>query len=165
MLNLLFRVFFFYNSDRITLAFRWYAKIIMASPNPNSVVLKEIDVNNAHAKLRSRKRTLVRHRGNEKRKRPNAAMQEKERLKVFNDALETLQRVIPVRLPKGRKLHKKQTLKVRNCRDLLELVILLVQSTILKHHLFERITKATTHLITITNNIRYHSSSDCFNAS
>ncbi|XP_078485079.1 transcription factor protein isoform X2 [Ciona intestinalis] len=47
--------------------------------------------------------------------RPNAAIRERERLKVFNDSLEALQRVIPINLPEGRKLHKKQTLQLA-CR-------------------------------------------------
>uniref|UniRef100_H2ZP91 BHLH domain-containing protein n=1 Tax=Ciona savignyi TaxID=51511 RepID=H2ZP91_CIOSA len=47
--------------------------------------------------------------------RPNAAIRERERLKVFNDSLEALQKVIPVNLPEGRKLHKKQTLQLA-CR-------------------------------------------------
>ncbi|XP_077965927.1 uncharacterized protein LOC120335962 [Styela clava] len=50
-----------------------------------------------------------------KRRRPNAAIRERERLKIFNDALETLQKAIPVRLPRGRKLHKKQTLTLASC--------------------------------------------------
>ena len=44
--------------------------------------------------------------------RPNAALKEKERLKAFNEALRNLQQVIPIKLPEGRKLHKKQTLQV-----------------------------------------------------
>uniref|UniRef100_F7B554 BHLH domain-containing protein n=1 Tax=Ciona intestinalis TaxID=7719 RepID=F7B554_CIOIN len=47
--------------------------------------------------------------------RPNAAIRERERLKVFNDSLEALQKVIPINLPEGRKLHKKQTLQLA-CR-------------------------------------------------
>jgi len=44
--------------------------------------------------------------------RPNAALKEKERLKAFNEALKNLQEVIPIKLPEGRKLHKKQTIQV-----------------------------------------------------
>ncbi|XP_076813858.1 uncharacterized protein LOC143460291 [Clavelina lepadiformis] len=47
--------------------------------------------------------------------RPNAAIRERERLKIFNESLEALQKVIPIRLPEGRKLHKKQTLQLA-CR-------------------------------------------------
>ena len=51
-------------------------------------------------------------KGNKKTVKPKAAVKEKERLKTFNQALERLQSVIPVKLPEGRKLHKKQTLQV-----------------------------------------------------
>lgn len=61
-----------------------------------------------------KKRNSAQVHGRRRRKRSKAASQEKERLKVFNEALETLQQVLPVRLPKGRKLHKKQTLQVCN---------------------------------------------------
>nr|XP_039260137.1 uncharacterized protein LOC120336513 [Styela clava] len=46
-----------------------------------------------------------------KSKKTKTATKEKSRLGVFNQALEALQNIIPVRLPKGRKLHKKQTLE------------------------------------------------------
>lgn len=63
-----------------------------------------------------RKRKLQRNEENEnsgrKVMKSKPAVKEKERLKTFNQALEKLQSVIPVKLPEGRKLHKKQTLQV-----------------------------------------------------
>lgn len=50
--------------------------------------------------------------GTADKKYPVAVDKDKQRLKTFNEAMENLQRVIPVRLPKGRKLQKKQTLQV-----------------------------------------------------
>nr|CAB3267388.1 Twist-like1a [Phallusia mammillata] len=47
-----------------------------------------------------------------KKRRPNAAGRERQRLRVFNEALEDLQSVIPIRLTQNRKLHKKQTLQL-----------------------------------------------------
>ena len=62
--------------------------------------------------------------------RPNAARKEKERLKAFNEALKNLQKVIPVKLPPGRKLHKKQTLQVsKHCCVAVLLLFKHVQKT------------------------------------
>uniref|UniRef100_H2XX80 BHLH domain-containing protein n=1 Tax=Ciona intestinalis TaxID=7719 RepID=H2XX80_CIOIN len=47
-----------------------------------------------------------------KKRRSNSAGKERDRLHVFNQALETLQSVIPVRLTEQRNLHKKQTLQL-----------------------------------------------------
>ncbi|XP_078485254.1 twist-like1b [Ciona intestinalis] len=47
-----------------------------------------------------------------KKRRSNSAGKERDRLHVFNQALETLQSVMPVRLTEQRKLHKKQTLQL-----------------------------------------------------
>ncbi|XP_076814140.1 uncharacterized protein LOC143460503 [Clavelina lepadiformis] len=45
-------------------------------------------------------------------RRTQAAGKERERLRMFNDAIDDLQSVIPIRLTQNRKLHKKQTLQL-----------------------------------------------------
>ncbi|CAK8689012.1 unnamed protein product [Clavelina lepadiformis] len=47
-----------------------------------------------------------------KNTRTQAAGRERERLRLFNDAIDDLQSVIPIRLTQNRKLHKKQTLQL-----------------------------------------------------
>jgi len=45
-------------------------------------------------------------------RKPSAAVRERERLRLFNESLSALCHVMPISLPGGRKLHKKQTLQV-----------------------------------------------------
>ncbi|XP_039260150.1 uncharacterized protein LOC120336524 [Styela clava] len=83
--------------------------------------------------LRLSKRTTTKNRNvirknsqiSHKKKRADIAKKGRQSLKLFNQAMTTLQNVIPVRLPKGRKLQKKQILQfaiqyiqfLRECRD------------------------------------------------
>ena len=72
----------------------------------NSFAKRKIEKGNAQLAMKERK-------SRRSSQRPNAAVNEKVRLKALNDALKQLQDVIPVKLPEGRKLHKKQTLQVK----------------------------------------------------
>lgn len=47
-----------------------------------------------------------------KKRQENLAVRERERLRLFNGALRRLQGIMPVRLPRGRRLYKKQTIEV-----------------------------------------------------
>lgn len=47
-----------------------------------------------------------------KKRRGSASIRERERLQIFNDALDQLQSILPLRFPKNKKLHKKQTVQV-----------------------------------------------------